>query len=94
MEKVVTGPGQQRSKAELIADIRVRRRTALVVNVRSGRGRWHCPTVCRQLHNAGLDLLDLHTVGDPRHRRGQRRATCRCWSTRSFRWHGSRRPGP
>ena len=35
MEIVVTGPGQQRSKAELTADIRARRRTALVVNVRS-----------------------------------------------------------
>ena len=59
-------PGQQRSKAELTADIRARRRTALVVNVRSRRGRRHYPTVCRQLHNAGLDLLDLHPVADPR----------------------------
>jgi hypothetical protein len=37
MEIVVTGPGQQRSKAELTADIRARRRAALVVNVRSRR---------------------------------------------------------
>ena len=63
---VVAEPGQQRSKAELTADIRARRRTALVVNVRSRRGRRHYPTVCRQLHNAGLDLLDLHPVADPR----------------------------
>ena len=61
----VAEPGQQRSKAELTADIRARRRAALVVNVRSRRGRRHYPTVCRQLHNAGLDLLDLHPVADP-----------------------------
>jgi diacylglycerol kinase (ATP) len=66
MEIVVTGPGQQRSKAELTADIRARRRTALVVNVRSRRGRRHYPAVCRQLSVAGLDLLDLHPVADPR----------------------------
>src|SRR4051812_22945451 len=66
MEMVVTGPGQLRSKAELAADIRARRRTALVVNVRSRRGRRHYPTVCRQLHAAGLDLLDLHPVAHPR----------------------------
>jgi diacylglycerol kinase (ATP) len=63
---VVTGRRQHRSKAELTADIRARRRTALVVNVRSRRGRRHYPTVCRQLHHAGLDLLDLHPVTDPR----------------------------
>ena len=63
---VVTGPEQQRSKAELTADIRARRRTALVVNVRSCRGHRHYPTVCRQLHNAGLALLDLRPVADPR----------------------------
>jgi diacylglycerol kinase (ATP) len=62
---VVTGAGQQRSKAELTADIRARRRTALVVNVRSRRGRRHYPTVCRQLHHAGLDLLTLRPVADP-----------------------------
>jgi diacylglycerol kinase (ATP) len=44
---VVTGRRQHRSKAELTADIRARRRTALVVNVRSRRGRRHYPTVCR-----------------------------------------------
>ena len=64
---MVTGAGQQRSKAQLTADIRARRRTALVVNVRSRRGRRHYPTVCRQLHHAGLDLLDQHPVADPRH---------------------------
>jgi diacylglycerol kinase (ATP) len=37
MEIVVTGPGQHRSKATLTADIRARRRAALVVNVRSRR---------------------------------------------------------
>ena len=63
---VVAEAGQQRSKAELTADIRARRRTALVVNVRSRRGRRHYPTVCRQLHHAGLDLLDLRPVADPR----------------------------
>jgi hypothetical protein len=67
MEIVVTGPGQQRSKAELTADIGARRRTALVVNVRSRRGRRHYPAVCRQLSVAGFDLLDLHPVADPRH---------------------------
>ena len=61
----VAEPGQQRSKAELTADIRARRRTALVVNVRSRRGRRHYPTVCRQLHNAGLDLLNLRPVATP-----------------------------
>ena len=34
--------------------------------MRSRRGRRHYPTVCRQLHHAGLDLLDLHPVADPR----------------------------
>jgi diacylglycerol kinase (ATP) len=37
MEIVVTGPGQHRSKAALTADIRARRRAALVVNVASRR---------------------------------------------------------
>ena len=64
---MVTGAGQQRSKVELTADIRARRRTALVVNVRSRRGRRHYPTVCRQLPHAGLDLLALHPVANPRH---------------------------
>ena len=63
----MTGPGQQRSKAALTADIRARRRTALVVNVRSRRGRRHFPAVWRQLRAAGLDLLDLRPVADPRH---------------------------
>ena len=63
---VVAEAGQQRSKAELTADIRARRRTALVINVRSRRGRRHYPTVCRQLHHAGLDLLDLRPIADPR----------------------------
>ena len=48
-EIVVTGPGHQRSKAALDADIRARRRTALVVNVRSRRGRQHFTTVHRRL---------------------------------------------
>ena len=34
--------------------------------MRSRRGRRHYPTVCRQLHHAGLDLLDLRPVADPR----------------------------
>src|ERR671910_3375 len=67
MEIVVTEPGQQRSKAALTADIRARRRAALVVNVRSRRGRRHFPAVWRQLRAAGLDLLDLRPVTDPRH---------------------------
>ena len=45
----VTGPVPQRSKAALDADIRARRRTALVVNVRSRRGRRHFTTVHRRL---------------------------------------------
>ena len=61
----MTEPGQQRSKTQLTADIRARRRTALVVNVRSRRGHRHYPTVCRQLHHAGLDLLTLRPVADP-----------------------------
>ena len=48
-EIVVTGPVHQRSKAALDADIRARRRTALVVNVRSRRGRRHFATVHRRL---------------------------------------------
>ena len=63
---MVTGSWQQRSKVELTADIRARRRTVLVVNVRSRRGRRHYPAVCRQLHTAGLDLLALRPVADPR----------------------------
>jgi hypothetical protein len=70
MEIAMTGPGQQRSKAELTADIRARRRTALVVNVRSRRGRRHFPAVCRLLRAAGLDPLDLRPVADPRHLAG------------------------
>jgi len=53
---VAAEPGQQRSKAELTADVRARRRTALVVNVRSRRGRRPYPTVCQLLHN--MDLGD------------------------------------
>ena len=48
-EIVVTEPVHQRSKAALDADIRARRRTALVVNVRSRRGRRHFTTVHRRL---------------------------------------------
>jgi hypothetical protein len=35
-------------------------------NVRSRRGRRHFPAVWRQLRAAGLDLLDLRPVADPR----------------------------
>ena len=64
-EIVVTGPGHQRSKAALDADIRARRRTALVVNVRSRRGRRHFATVHRRLQ-ATVELVDVHPVADPR----------------------------
>jgi NAD kinase len=46
MEMPVTGPEQQRSKAELTADIRARRRTALVVNLRSRRTTPRCAGSC------------------------------------------------
>ena len=61
----MTGPGQQRSKAQLTADIRTHRRTALVVNVRSRRGRRHYETVRQQLRAAGLDLVDAQPVAHP-----------------------------
>ena len=62
----VDRPVELRPKAAMDADIRAHRRTALVVNVRSRRGRRHYPTVCRQLRAAGLDLVDAHPVADPR----------------------------
>ena len=67
----------QRSKAALDADIRARRRTALVVNVRSRRGRRHFATVHRRLQ-ATVELVDVRPVADPRglplaHRRHHRR---------------------
>jgi YegS/Rv2252/BmrU family lipid kinase len=49
----------------MLADIRAHRRTALVVNVRSRRGRRHYQTVCRQLSAAGLNLIDAQPVADP-----------------------------
>jgi Sphingosine kinase and enzymes related to eukaryotic diacylglycerol kinase len=55
----------QRSKAALDADIRARRRTALVVNVRSRRGRRHFATVHRRLQ-ATVELVDVRPVADPR----------------------------
>ena len=64
-EIVVTGPVHQRSKAALDADIRARRRTALVVNVRSRRGRRHFATVHRRLQ-ATVELVDVRPVADPR----------------------------
>src|SRR5918998_3857635 len=64
-EIVVTGPVHQRSKAALDADIRARRRTALVVNVRSRRGRRHFATVHRRLQ-ATVALVDVRPVADPR----------------------------
>ena len=61
----MTGPVHQRSKAALDADIRTRRRTALVVNVRSRRGRRHFTTVHRRLQ-ATVELVDVRPVADPR----------------------------
>jgi YegS/Rv2252/BmrU family lipid kinase len=61
----VDGPVELRTKAAMDADIRTRRRTALVVNVRSRRGRRHYDGVCRQLRDAGLDLVDAQPVADP-----------------------------
>src|SRR3954451_513557 len=64
-EIVVTGPGHQRSKAALDADIRAPRRTALAVNVRSGRGRRHFTTVHRRLQ-ATAERVDVRPPPDPR----------------------------
>src|SRR5215213_142598 len=61
----VERPVELRSKAAMDADIRTHRRTALVVNVRSRRGRRHYETVRRQLGAAGLDLVDAQPVADP-----------------------------
>ena len=58
-------PGELRTKAAMDADIRTHRRTALVVNVRSRRGRRHYETVRRQLRAAGLDLVDAQPVAHP-----------------------------
>src|SRR5215218_1693727 len=61
----VERPVELRTKAAMDADIRTHRRTALVVNVRSRRGRRHYETVRRQLRAAGLDLVDAQPVADP-----------------------------
>jgi diacylglycerol kinase (ATP) len=66
MESVVTEPGRQRAKAALEADIRAQCRAALVVNVRSRRGRRRFPVVHRQLRAAGFDLVVVRPVADPR----------------------------
>lgn len=54
-----------RTKAALAADIRAHRRTALVVNVGSRRGRRHYAAVREQLAGAGLDLVEVAPVTDP-----------------------------
>jgi diacylglycerol kinase (ATP) len=61
----VERPVELRTKAAMDADIRTHRRTALVVNVRSRRGRRHYETVRRQLRAAGLDLVDAQPVAHP-----------------------------
>ncbi len=58
----VDRPVELRTKAAMDADIRTHRRTTLVVNVRSRRGRRHYETVRRQLRAAGLDLVDAQPV--------------------------------
>src|SRR3954470_24623392 len=61
----VERPGELRTKAAMDADIRTHRQTALVVNVRSRRGRRHYETVRRQLRAAGLNLVDAQPVAHP-----------------------------
>jgi diacylglycerol kinase (ATP) len=61
----VERPVELRTKAAMDADIRTHRRTALVVNVRSRRGRRHYETVRRQLRAAGLNLVDAQPVAHP-----------------------------
>ncbi len=55
-----------RSKADLDAAIRRRRRAALVVNTRSRRARRLYQSVCAQLTAAGFDLLGSFPVHKPR----------------------------
>jgi diacylglycerol kinase (ATP) len=54
-----------RTKAALTEVIRARGRTALVVNVRSRRGRRHFAQVRERLQAAGLDLVHVRQVSDP-----------------------------
>lgn len=54
-----------RTKAALTAAIRAHGRTALVVNVRSRRGRRHFAQVRERLQAAGLDLVGIWPVSDP-----------------------------
>src|SRR3954452_3608774 len=61
----VERPVELRTKAAMNADIRTHRQTALVVNVRSRRGRRHYETVRRKLRAAGLDLIDAQPVAQP-----------------------------
>lgn len=54
-----------RTKEALTAVIRAHGRTALVVNVRSRRGRRHFAEVRERLQAAGLDLMAVWQVSDP-----------------------------
>jgi diacylglycerol kinase (ATP) len=54
-----------RTKAALTEAIRAHGRTALVVNVRSRRGRRHFAEVRQRLQAAGLELIDVMPVSDP-----------------------------
>ncbi|TWF76513.1 YegS/Rv2252/BmrU family lipid kinase [Pseudonocardia hierapolitana] len=54
-----------RTKETLTAAIRAHGRTALVVNVRSRRGRRHFSEVRDRLQAAGLDLMAVWPVSDP-----------------------------
>ncbi len=54
-----------RTKEALTAAIRAHGRTALVVNVRSRRGRRHFPEARERLRAAGLDLMAIWQVSDP-----------------------------
>jgi diacylglycerol kinase (ATP) len=54
-----------RTKEALTEVIRAHGRTALVVNVRSRRGRRHLAEVRERLQGAGLDLMHVWPVSDP-----------------------------
>jgi diacylglycerol kinase (ATP) len=60
-----TAPVDLRSKAELTAAIHAQRRTVLVVNNRSRRGRRHYPQIRARLDATGFNLLAMFPVDQP-----------------------------
>jgi YegS/Rv2252/BmrU family lipid kinase len=64
MAREVTGV-EIRTKPALTAVIRAHKRTALVVNVRSRRGRRHFAEVRERLRAADVDLMGVWPVSDP-----------------------------